>query len=462
MVYCIVYEYMRLRNMQRSAQDMTENKTRVQRAEDKKNPKNKKRKKPVKKTNGGGLENIRWGAVILLAILIVVAMFVLVFGLRACAARINRDEPVILQPVATPTQAAEDEPVHVVEVTPEPTAAVATGASIADPIDLSEGIVSIQSQESNINTPDVFGHEMVYSAGTGSLLKPLLKTLYLYDLDSDTETKVAEVKLKDGEIFETVLNNDYIAWLDTDQSGKNAIYVLDRNEENAQPRLIKECSFAVPKLRLSQDFLMWIEQNEEKEERLYVVDLISEENASIPGFIESIERMMSTYGVSAPGIYNTQIIWAGSDPNQSEEDSILNGEKSAIYYCDLEMFAEDDYEPGVFCPDMYVHDPITNGEAWAWIDKNKAPDSSLYLKVGDEVKCIAQGVITYALGDDMLVFGQDGGIYAYFYEENLYARLNRPGERGIMPVVSGRRVVWFNKSADGDALEYLSLALREE
>ena len=188
-------------------------------------------------------------------------------------------------------------------------------------------------------------------------------------------------------------------------------------------------------------------------------------DACLPGigrFIESIERMMSTYGVSAPGIYNTQIIWAGSDPNQSEEDSILGGEKSAIYYCDLEMFAEDDYEPGVFCPDMYVHDPITNGEAWAWIDKNKAPDSSLYLKVGDEVKCIAQGVITYALGDDMLVFGQDGGIYAYFYEEDLYARLNRPGERGIMPVVSGRRVVWFNKSADGDALEYLSLALREE
>ena len=100
---------------------MTENKTRVQRAEDKKNPKNKKRKKPVKKTNGGGLESIRWGAVILLAILIVVAMFVLVFGLRACAARINRDEPVILQPVATPTQAAADEPVQVVEVTPEPT-----------------------------------------------------------------------------------------------------------------------------------------------------------------------------------------------------------------------------------------------------------------------------------------------------------------------------------------------------
>jgi len=429
---------------------MSENKTRTQRRSD----------KTEKKGSGSMLDNIRWGAVIAFGLLFIVLMFVLAFGIRACSARLMRDEPVMLHPTATPSAAQADDPIKVTEVTPEPDAQ--HGLSLANPIDLSEGIMTVKSEENNINIPDVYGHEMVYSAGTGSLLKPLLKTLYLYDLDTGTEEKVAKVKLKDGEIFETVLNADYIAWLDTDQSGKNAIYVLDRNEENAEPKLIKECSFAVPKLRLSKDFLLWIEQNEAKEERLYVVDLVSEENASIPGFAESIERMVSTYGVSAPGIYGTEIIWAASDPNQSEEDSILNGEKSAIYYCDLERFAEDDYEPEVFCPGMYVHDPITNGEAWAWIDKNKAPDSSLYLKVGDEVTCIAKGVITYALGDDMLVFGQDGNIYAYFYNEGTYARLNRAGERGIMPVVSGKRVVWFNKSADGDVLEYLSLAMRSE
>lgn len=404
-----------------------------------------------------GLENIRWSAVIVTGLLIVVLLFAAVFGIRACAARVGRDEPAVAAPTSTPVQAGSDDPLVVTEqATPAPDAR--EGASLEHPLDLSDGIVEIKSKERSVNTPDVFGHEMVYSAGTGSLLEPLLKTLYLYDLDSETETEVAKVRLKDGEIFETVLNSNYIAWLDTDQSGKNAIYVLDRATEGAQPRLIKECSFAVPKLRLSQDYLMWIEQNEEKEERLYVVDLVSEENASIPGFAESIERMMSTYGVSAPGIYDTQIIWAASDPNQTEEDSIRNGEKSAIYYCDLEMFAQDDYGPSVYCPGMYVHDPITNGEVWAWIDKNKAPDSTLYLKVGDDVRRIAQGVITYALGDEMLVFGQDGGIYAYFYKTGTYARLNRPQERGIMPVVSGRRVVWFNKSAkDGDRLDYLSV-----
>jgi len=298
---------------------MSENKTRTQRRSD----------KTEKKGSGSMLDNIRWGAVIAFGLLFIVLMFVLAFGIRACSARLMRDEPVMLHPTATPSAAQADDPIKVTEVTPEPDAQ--HGLSLANPIDLSEGIMTVKSEENNINIPDVYGHEMVYSAGTGSLLKPLLKTLYLYDLDTGTEEKVAKVKLKDGEIFETVLNADYIAWLDTDQSGKNAIYVLDRNEENAEPKLIKECSFAVPKLRLSKDFLLWIEQNEAKEERLYVVDLVSEENASIPGFAESIERMVSTYGVSAPGIYGTEIIWDASDPNQSEEDSILNGEKSAIY-----------------------------------------------------------------------------------------------------------------------------------
>jgi hypothetical protein len=406
---------------------------------------------------GIGVENIRWSAVIVAGVLLLALLFGLAFGIRACAVRSGKQEPVS---VSMPTPASNPEQGLTASSAPEPTGE--PGSSLENPLDLSSGIIEIRSQEKSINTPDVFGHEMVYSAGTGSLLKPLLKTLYLYDLETGEEREVAKVKIKDGEIFETVLNNDYIAWLDTDQKGSNAIYVLDRNEENAKPRLIKECSFAVPKLRLSQDYLMWIEQNEEKEERLYVVDLISEENASIPGFAESIERAMSTYGVSAPGIYGTEIIWAASDPEQSQEDSILNGEKSAIYYCDLSLFAQDDYEPSVFRPDMYVHDPITNGEVWAWIDKNKAPDSTLYLKVGDEVRRIGQGVITYALGDEMLIFGKDGNIYAYFYKDGTYGRLNREGERGIMPVVSGRRVVWFNKSAgEGDHLDYLSVPYKE-
>ncbi|MDR3085203.1 MAG: hypothetical protein LBU47_02700, partial [Christensenellaceae bacterium] len=333
--------------------------------------------------------------------------------------------------------------------------------SFENPIDLSEGALKIGSKESTINMPDINGQELVYSAGSGSLSEPLLKTLYLYDFEQDEEHEMAKVRLKDGEIFETVVNNDYIAWVDTDQQGSNAIYCLyrDRIGQEDAIKMVRQCSFATPKLRLSNDFLIWIEQIEKDEERLFVVDLISEENASMPGFVESIEKAMNTYGVSAPSISGSQIVWAGSDPGLSDEDRILKGEKSAIFYCDMNRFIEDGYVPEYFSTGMYVHDPITNGVAWAWIDKNKAPDSNLYLKYDDEVRQVAQGVMLYALGDEMLVFYKNGAIYAYFYLTGQYGRLTAEGVRGITPVVSGRRVVWFNKSAGSGKDQLMTLTV---
>lgn len=392
-------------------------------------------------------DSIRWGNVLLALAGCVVVVVGAVFGLRALFSTLTKPkaDPAPsaggAQILSSPSLATS-QPVDLAPSQPE--------GSLESPLDLSLEVQKVVSQEENVNIPDIHGKEMVYSAGTGSLREPLLKTLYLYNFETGTETKVADVQLDKGEIFQTVVNEDYIAWLDTDQRGSNRIYCLNRNEENAEPKLIKSCKFAVPKLRLSIDFLIWIEQNEDKEERLYIVDLISEENASIPGFIESVEKAMSTYGVSAPGIYNTQVVWAASDPNQSDEDRILNGEKSAIYSCDLSRFIEDDYAPSAFSPGMYVHDPITNGEVWAWIDKNKAPDSSLYIKLeDDQVLKVADNVITYALGDEMLVFGKDENIYVYFYKTNQYGRANAEGTKGIMPVVSGRRIVWFDKTESG-------------
>lgn len=398
-------------------------------------------------------DSIRWPAVFLAAGVLIVLVVGGIFLVRA------------LLPGEKPGPA----PTFALDATPEGSAAptqVATlppaqGTGIGtfeNPIDLSLRIKKIVSKEENVNTPDIYKNEMVYSAGTGSLLKPLLKTLYLYDFELDEEIKMADVQIKDGEIFETVVNDDYIVWLDTDQQGSNAIYCLYRDQPNSAPVMIKNCSFAVPKIRLSGDYLIWIEQIEPGEERLFVLDLISQENASIPGFIESVEEAMATYGVSAPSIYGTQVVWAATDPEQSAEERILQGERSAIYSCDLSRFVEDDYAPSVFSPGMYVHDPITNGQVWAWIDKNKAPDSNLYLKLGDEVIQVAQNVISYALGDEMLVFAKDGNIYVYFYLTGQFGRANEEGSAGILPVVSGRRIVWFDKGTSGkDQLVYVAV-----
>ncbi len=409
-------------------------------------------------------DSIRWGHVFLALLVCVVLVTGGVFGVRALVgwSRHGENEKEPVQLASPAPEGPEDSPAAPSAVQPIDHAPEGPKGTLDDPLDLSLESQKVVSKEENVNVPDIHGTEMVYSAGTGSLKEPLLETLYLYDFATETETEIAKVQLEKGEIFQTVLNDNYIAWLDTDQRGSNRIYCL-RREEGAEPELIKSCRFAVPKLRLSIDYLMWIEQNEDKEERLYIVDLISEENASIPGFIESVEKAMSTYGVSAPGIYNTQVVWAASDPEQSDEDRILNGEKSAIYSCDLTRFIEDDYAPSAFSPGMYVHDPVTNGEVWAWIDKNKAPDSNLYMKTeDDQVIKVAENVFTYALGDEMLVFGKDDNIYVYFYKTGQYGKANPEGTRGIMPVVSGRRIVWFDKTESGGKDQLMTVVVPYE
>lgn len=395
-------------------------------------------------------DSIRWPAVFVAAAVILALLVGGIFGVRALISRAAKPEPLSVDASPAPgDQLTEGTPELYAQDLPQATPEATLG-TLANPLDLSGDAQKIDLKHRSINLPDIHGTEMVYSAGTGSLREPLLKTLYLFDFETGVETEMATVQIKDGEIFETVVNEDYIAWLDTDQQGSNAIYCLYRDKIEEGPRLIKTCQFAVPKIRLSMDYLIWIEQIEPNEERLFIVDLISEENASVPGFVESIERAMQTYGVSAPSIYGSEVVWAATDPTQSEEDRILNGDLSAIYSCDLTRFVEDDYEPSAFMPNMYVHDPITNGKVWAWIDKNKAPDSKLYVKNGSQVIEVAQNVITYALGDEMLVFGKDGNIYVYLYQTGEFGRVNEEGSKGIMPVVSGRRIVWFDKSGDGD------------
>ena len=125
------------------------------------------------KNKGIGVENIRWSAVILTGVVLLALLFGLVFGIRACAVRKGKDNPAV--PMATQPQESAGSDAVVSQKTPqESDAAGQPGSSIDNPIDLSDGIIEIQSKEKSINTPDVFGHEMVYSAGTGSLLEPLL------------------------------------------------------------------------------------------------------------------------------------------------------------------------------------------------------------------------------------------------------------------------------------------------
>ncbi|MGI5899063.1 MAG: hypothetical protein ACOX8S_03960 [Christensenellales bacterium] len=320
--------------------------------------------------------------------------------------------------------------------------------------------IRVDANHENLNLPGMIYGEMVYSAGTGTARLPVLKDLFFYDMESGEETKIAEASVKNGEIFETVLSQRWFVYIDTNQSGSNQICYIDRFSENPEVMLVKETAYALPKLRLYDDYLVWIEQTDQGTDEVWFFELGTADNFPVTTLTDA-----NTYGVSAPSIHGPEIIWAAPDPDQTPEERAL-GEKSAIYVCDIRELGADEVIYEYFSADMYVHEPITNGEAWAWIDKNWAPDNGLYFKYrnGSNVIQVSQGVTSYAFGDDILVYAKNMQIWVYFYKTNTYARLTAPDEEAMLPVVSGRHVVWYDLSGDTsvDKLVYREILLPGE
>ncbi len=310
---------------------------------------------------------------------------------------------------------------------------------------LSHGSSNLRLSERHINQPSISGNEIFYSAGTGRLDSgPVLTKLCLYNLETQTEETIKTTELYNGSYYETLINEKWLVWLETDHGVKN--YICVRNRETGEDSVLKTCENGKPKLRLSGDILIWMEQTEETLDRLYMIDLVSQENVALFSF-----RDVATYGVSAPDISGDYITWSGPDPEQTEEER-AQGETSGIFWVDLNTdVGGDEIEPNVYRPGTYVHEPHFDGENFIWIDSNKSFNSNLYFRPLDgEATVIAQGVTTYALGDGIVVYGKDEAVWVYVIETGETCRLTSANETGIMPTVQGRTVVWDTTSVDGE------------
>ncbi len=301
-------------------------------------------------------------------------------------------------------------------------------------------------KEGQINQPGIWGTELFFSAGSGSLDDPVLTRLYLYNLATNKVQKVKETEIYKGEYYETLINDKWLIYLETDHGTNNYIYVMNRADSKVT--LIKNCKNGKPKLRLYGDTLIWMEQDQQ-EDKLYMVDLVTQENLPLFTFSD-----VATYGTSAPSIYGAWIVWSGPDPEPASEDTVT----SAIYYINLdEDIGENGIEPRIYRPDTYVHEPLFNGQYFAWIDTNKSFNATLYVAQPNTTPvAVATGISAYGLGDGFVVYGKDNGIYLYVIATAETCRLTDTTENGILPQVYGRTVIWQNKSIGGgrDVLRY--------
>ncbi len=307
-------------------------------------------------------------------------------------------------------------------------------------------------KEGQINQPGIWNSELFFSAGSGSLDDPVLTRLYLYSFTTHKSQKIKETQIYKGEYYETLINDKWLVYLETDHGTNNYIYVMNRSDSKVS--LIKNCNNGKPKLRLYDDTLIWMEQDE-NEDRLYMVDLLSQENVSLFSFSD-----VATYGTSAPSIYGAWIAWAGPDPEPVEDSTVT----SAIYYVNLDEDIHDDgLQMRTYRPDTYVHEPLFNGRYFCWIDTNKSFNARLYVAQPNATPVVIDGgVSAYGLGDGIVVYGKNNAIYVYVIATGEICMLTGAGEKGILPQVSGRTVLWQNKTETGrDTYRYKILTDEE-
>ncbi len=183
-------------------------------------------------------------------------------------------------------------------------------------IDLSEHCVALETDLQRINEPIPYNREVLYSAGNSENIdEPVFQNLYLLNLDTGEEKSIAETEIKFGEIYEGRFNQDWIAWLDTNQSGENRLYVIDRKTQKKSR--IKTCEFNKPQLRLAGDNLVWVEQKDVDQDRLYLYNFRSGE----PVVLEAFNN--PTYGTCPPSISDELLVWVAPSEEDPENASII-------------------------------------------------------------------------------------------------------------------------------------------
>lgn len=452
------------------------------------------------------VERLRIGGILVVAVVIIFGVIMAVSKIADSRdAQVDADPSATDAPVALfPTMAPriyEERSSGLVEpeLIPNP----------GDVRNISAGALDIKFSEESITIPGIFDKEILFAAGSGPPNGHVLTDLYYYNLETGQEEKKATTKEYLGEIYEAHINHDYMVWLDTDHGRKNRIYMMNRH--TGKISLIKTCTNGMPKLKLYGDILIWMEPMGGGLDSLNMFDMVYQENLTLMAFESGSPYGLSAPALYDNWIVwagenpeEAEILDSLADENTPRGQT----DTSVIFYIKIVM--EDrppppptptptpegmtpsptptvspsptpsptpeptptitpegmtpvpvatidpsegateslgDLKIHMYYPGTYVHDPVYNGEVFAWIDANKAPTSNLYIaEPNTEPIYVATGVTKFGLGDGILVYGKDEAIWVYIYSTGETSRLTAEGEKGIQPVVNNRTVVWYNYS----------------
>jgi len=327
-------------------------------------------------------------------------------------------------------------------------------------LDLSIYRTDIESNMLKINEPTPWGEEVLYSAGSASSIDgPVLTRLFLYDSNTNEEKEIAVSDVRFGEIYEGRISDSWIVWLDTNQSGTNHIYALNR--ATGQNIRVDSTSLNRPQISLWEDFLIWSGQKVELKDEMHVFNLVTGHSVKIEDFDNP------TFGTSSPAVHNNLLVWVYPHPDDPTGRSVIKTldlatlniapqvTMDSVPVQDTEEVAQDDVisvlDIQAIDPAGFAIYPATNGKAIAWLDSLNPAQAALRLTLdkGETIITVAEGVGRFfGIGDDFIAYTQQGVIKIYFWETSRYANLTKENEQGKLSElpVSGRTIIWYDST----------------
>ncbi len=325
-------------------------------------------------------------------------------------------------------------------------------------LDLSEFRSDIETNMRQINEPTAWGGEVLYSAGSASSIEgPVLTRLFLYDANTNLEKEVAVSNIRFGEIYEGRFNDSWVVWLDTNQSGINHIYALNRSA--GQNVKIDSTSMNRPQISLWGDYLVWTGQKELNKDEMHVFNLAT-------GFSIKVEDFENpTFGTSSPAMHSNLLVWVYPHPNDPAGASVIK----TLDLTTLNLHSQETSDPmspldredathGETIDNLDIHTidsggfaiyPATNGKAIAWLDSINPAQANLKLTLdkGETITTVAEGVGRFfGIGEDFIVYTQQGRIKLYFWETRRFAILTKEDEQAKLAELpaSGRTIIWYD------------------
>ena len=293
--------------------------------------------------------------------------------------------------------------------------------------------------------PFRFENRIIYAGGQDEH-GPRYHTLYLYNIETRDNTPIQGIEKVNDDFFQPQMNEKWIVVLDQKMSGGGLIKVVDR--ERNQSFTAKEYYDGKPMITLSGNRICWMERTGSGMDKIYLYELQTRETVTLDMFDKTV------FGQSDVFMNEDEMVWAQYGTNAASSSNDVQG---AIAYIRLDAPVKkiDTYQPN-----MYVHDPKTNGEIRIWSDQNHGPNPTLYKSVDGALPVkVDENVNGYGIGDDFIAYSKDEVIYVTGWGSRDYTRpISLNGERCIFAGVSNNTVFWYVTGiSDRDILKYAEI-----